>query len=119
MITTGTGTVSLKAQFQNPTDLIRSGASAVVRIPRNIDTALMVPQSATYQLQNKTFVYQVIENNRVLSIPVTGTSSNDGKYLVVTQGLKRGDKILLNGLNLKDSTVVVPQPVNADSLYGK
>ena len=119
MITTGTGTVSLKAQFQNPTDLIRSGASAVVRIPRNIDTALMVPQSATYQLQNKTFVYQVIENNRVLSIPVTGTASNDGKYLVVTQGLKRGDKILLNGLNLKDSTVVVPQPVNADSLYGK
>jgi membrane fusion protein, multidrug efflux system len=119
MITTGTGTVSLKAQFQNPTDLIRSGASAVVRIPRTIDTALMVPQSATYQLQNKTFVYQVIDSNRVLSIPITGTASNDGKYLVVTEGLKRGDKILLNGLNLKDSTVVVPQPVNADSLYGK
>ena len=119
MITTGTGTVSLKAQFQNPTDLIRSGASAIVRIPRTIDTALLVPQAATYQLQDKTFVYEVIDSNRVISMPVTGTSSNDGKYLVVTQGLKRGDKILLNGLNLRDSTIVIPRPVNADSLYGK
>jgi membrane fusion protein (multidrug efflux system) len=119
MITTATGTVSLKAQFQNPTNLIRSGASAVVRIPRTIDTALLVPQSATYQLQDKIFVYQVIENNRVISMPITGSATNDGKYLVVTQGVKRGDKILLNGFNLRDSTVVIPQSVNADSLYGK
>ena len=119
MITTSTGTVSLKAQFQNPTGLIRSGASAVVRIPRTIDTALLVPQSATYQLQDKVFVYQVVEGNRVISMPVTATATNDGKYLLVTQGVKRGDKILLNGFNLRDSTVVIPQPVNADSLYGK
>ncbi|HEV2479968.1 MAG TPA: efflux RND transporter periplasmic adaptor subunit [Puia sp.] len=119
MITTGTGTVSLKAQFQNPTNLIRSGASAVVRIPRNIDTALLVPQSATYELQDKRFVYLVIEGNKVISMPITGSATNDGKYIVATAGVKRGDKILLNGLNLHDSTVVIPQPVNADSLYGK
>jgi membrane fusion protein (multidrug efflux system) len=119
MITTGTGTVSLKAQFQNPTGLIRSGASAVVRIPRIIDTALLVPQSATYELQDKKFVYLVTEGNKVISMPVTGSATNDGKYIVVQQGVKRGDKILLNGFNLKDSTVVIPQPVNADSLYGK
>jgi membrane fusion protein, multidrug efflux system len=117
-INTGTGTVSLKAQFVNPTGLIRSGASTVVRIPRTIDTALLVPQSATYQLQNKIFVYLVIDSNRVISMPITGTPTNDGKYLVVTEGLKHGNKILLNGLNLRDSTVVIPRPVNADSLYG-
>ena len=119
MITTGTGTVSLKAQFQNPTALISSGASAVVRIPRTIDTALLVPQSATYQLQDKIFVYVVIDGNKVISMPITGTATNDGKYIVATQGVKRGDKILVNGFNLKDSTVVIPRPVNADSLYGK
>lgn len=117
-INTGTGTVSLKAQFVNPTDLIRSGASTVVRIPRTMDTALLVPQSATYQLQNKIFVYQVTDSNQVISMPITGTPTNDGKYLVVTEGLKHGDKILLNGFNLRDSTVVIPVPVNADSLYG-
>lgn len=118
-ISTGTGTVSLKAQFVNPTGLIYSGASAVVRIPRTIDTALLVPQSATYQLQDKTFVYLLIDGNRVISLPITATPTNDGKFLVVTEGLKSGNRILINGFNLRDSTVVNPRPVNADSLYGK
>lgn len=118
-ISTGTGTVSLKAQFANPTGLIRSGASTVVRIPRTIDTALLIPQSATYELQDKRFVYLLIADNRIISMPITSTATNDGKYLVVSAGLKNGDKILLNGFNLKDSTVVNPVPVNADSLYAK
>jgi membrane fusion protein, multidrug efflux system len=118
-ISTGTGTVSLKAQFSNPTGLIRSGASTVVRIPRTIDTALLVPQSATYELQDKRFVYLLIANNKVISMPITSTPTNDGKYLVVSAGVKRGDKILLNGFNLKDSTTVKPVPVNADSVYAK
>lgn len=119
MINTAAGTVSLKAQFVNPTGLIRSGASAVVRIPRTIDSGLLVPQSATYELQDKRFVYEVIAGNKVISMPVTGSATNNGKYIVVTQGLKPGTRILLNGLNLRDSTVVIPEPVNADSLYGK
>ena len=118
-ISTGTGTISLKAQFVNPTDLIRSGASAIVRIPRTIDTALLVPQSATYELQDKRFVYLLIDSNRIISAAITSTPTNDGKFLIVTEGLKRGDKILLNGFNLKDSTVVIPRPVKADSLYGQ
>src|SRR5581483_7699626 len=73
MINSAAGTVSLKAQFVNPTGLIRSGASAVVRIPRTIDSGLLVPQSATYELQDKRFVYQVIENNKVISMPITGS----------------------------------------------
>jgi membrane fusion protein, multidrug efflux system len=118
-ISTGTGTVSLKAQFVNPTGLIRSGASTVVRIPRTIDTALLVPQSAAYELQDKKFVYLLIDSNKVISMPIVSTPTNDGKFLVVSQGLKRGDRILINGFNIKDSTVVVPRPVNSDSLYGK
>lgn len=117
-ITTGTGTVSLKAQFANPTGLIHSGASTVVRIPRTIDTALLVPQSATYELQDKRFVYLLIPGNKVISMPITGSATNDGLYIVATSGVKRGDKILLNGLSLRDSTTVIPQPVNTDSFYG-
>ena len=110
--------MSLKAQFVNPTGIIHSGASAVVRLPRTIDTALLVPQSATYQLQDKIFVYLLIDDNRIISMPITATPTNDGKFLVVQKGLKRGDRILINGFNLRDSTIVVPRPVNADSLYG-
>jgi membrane fusion protein (multidrug efflux system) len=117
-ISAGTGTVSLKAQFVNPTGIIHSGASAIVRLPRTVDTALLIPQTATYELQDKRFVYLLIDNNRVVSTAITGTATNDGKFWVVQQGLKRGDRILLNGFNLKDSTVVIPRPANADSLYG-
>ena len=118
-IATGTGTVSFKAQFVNPTGIIHSGASAIVRIPRTIDTALLVPQMATYELQDKRFVYLLIDSNKVISMPITSTPTNDGKYMIVQSGLKKGDRILLNGLNLKDSTVVIPKPVNADSLYSQ
>jgi membrane fusion protein (multidrug efflux system) len=116
-VAAGAGTVSFKAQFANPTGLVHSGASAIVRIPRIIDSALLVPQSATYQLQDKTFVYLLITGNRIVSMPITSTPTNDGQWLVVTEGVKTGDRILLNGFNLKDSTVVIPRPVSADSLY--
>lgn len=117
-ISAGTGTVSLKAQFVNPTGIIHSGASAIVRLPRTVDTALLIPQTATYELQDKRFVYLLVDSNRVVSTAITGSATNDGKFWVVQEGLKRGDRILLNGFNLKDSTVVIPRPANADSLYG-
>lgn len=116
-ITTGTGTVSFKAQFVNPTGIIHSGASAIVRMPRTIDTALLVPQTATYELQNKQFVFLLTDSSRVMSTAIESTPTNDGRFLLVRNGLKRGDRILLNGFNIKDSTVVIPRPVNADSLY--
>ncbi len=116
-VTTGTGTVSFKAQFLNPTGIIHSGASAIVRLPRTIDTALLVPQTATYELQDKRFVYLLVDSNKIINTAIESTPTNDGKFLVVRSGLKRGDRIVLNGFNLKDSTVVIPRPVNADSLY--
>ena len=59
----------------------------------------------------------LISGNRIISMPITSTPTNDGQFLVVSEGLKKGDRILLNGFNLKDSTVVTPRPVSADSLY--
>ncbi|HEY0271739.1 MAG TPA: efflux RND transporter periplasmic adaptor subunit, partial [Chitinophaga sp.] len=79
LISTETGTASLKALFPNPQGEIRSGASATIRLPRVIDTALLVPQSATYELQNKRFVYVVLPNDMVLSTAVSAVPSNDGQ----------------------------------------
>jgi hypothetical protein len=39
-------------------------------------------------------------------------------FFIVQSGLKKGDQVLISGTNLKDSTLITPQPVNADSLYG-
>lgn len=117
LITTGTGTASFKATFPNPQGLIRSGASATVRIPRENDTALLVPQSATYELQDKVFVYKLTPDNKVLSTAIDSSPAGDGQLLIVRSGLSKGDRIVLNGFNLKDGTVIKALPVNADSLY--
>jgi len=117
LISTETGTASLKALFPNPQGIIRSGASATIRIPRQIDTALLVPQSATYELQNKQFVYLVRKDNTVVSTSINAVASSDGQFMIVQGGLSAGDRVLIGGSNLKDSTKIVPVPVNTDSLY--
>lgn len=116
-ITTGTGTASFKAVFSNPMGIMRSGASAIVRISRHNDTALLVPQSASYELQDKRFVYKVVPGNKVISTAIISTPSSDGQFLIIQSGLQKGDRVLLNGFNLKDSTEIVATPVNTDSLY--
>lgn len=116
LISTETGTISLKALFPNPNGIIRSGASATIRLPRIIDSAMLVPQSATYELQNKRFVYVVLPGDKVVSTAIAGVPSNDGQFMIVQQGLKNGDRVLIGGNNLKDSTKIIAKPANADSL---
>ena len=65
LVNVSTGSVAVRATFPNPVGLIRSGSSAMVRIPQTIDTALLVPQSATYQIQGKLFVYVAGADNTV------------------------------------------------------
>ncbi len=117
LITTETGTASFKAIFPNPQGIIRSGASATVRIPRTLDTALLIPQSASYELQDKRLVYTLTRDNRVLSTAIVSQPTNDGHFLIVQSGLKRGDRVVINGTNIKDSTQIIPRPVNTDSLF--
>ncbi|MFA5972457.1 MAG: efflux RND transporter periplasmic adaptor subunit [Lentimicrobiaceae bacterium] len=117
LINTETGSASFKAVFPNPLGIIHSGASAVVRVSSTIDSALLVPQSASYEIQDKRFVYTVTAENRVIGKSIVSQPTNDGQFLIVTAGLSKGDRILLSGSNLKDSTLVIPKPVNADSLY--
>jgi membrane fusion protein, multidrug efflux system len=118
LISTETGTATFKALFANPLGIIRSGASATVRIPTTIDSALVIPQSATYELQDKRLIYILGKDNRIASIGITTIPSDNGKYFIVSGGLKPGDKIVLEGLiGLKDNTQIVPIPVNADSVY--
>lgn len=119
LINTETGTASFKAIFPNPKGFLHSGASAVVRLTQRIDGALLVPQSASYELQDKHFVYALMPGNRVISREIESKPTNDGQFLIVSNGLRAGDKIVLNGTNLKDSTVIIPKYVREDSIYSQ
>ncbi|WP_290307778.1 efflux RND transporter periplasmic adaptor subunit [Mucilaginibacter flavus] len=119
LINTATGAANVRADFVNPRGLIRSGSSAVVRIPNIVKSALLVPESATYELQDKRFVYVVDAQNKIKNVAIQVMDNTADLFYVVTQGLKAGDKIVLESSgNLQDGTVIKTNEVSAASVYG-
>ena len=112
IVTTGTGTVVLRADFPNDRGLLRSGGSATVMVPITLAQVVVIPQSATYELQNKTFVYKVV-NGKAQSAPVTLYRLNNGTEYVVEEGLQPGDVIIAEGAGL------VKEGVNVNIKQGK
>ncbi|MCW3463438.1 efflux RND transporter periplasmic adaptor subunit [Chitinophaga nivalis] len=109
LINTETGTVNFRATFPNPAGLIRSGGSAVVRIPQQHTAALLIPKKATYELQGKYFVFTVDKNNVVKSTEVMPEQAATPDYYVISAGLKTGDRVVADGIgSLQDGTTIQP-----------
>lgn len=118
LINTQTGSVSVRATFPNPYNIIRSGSSGSVRIPFTVDSAILVPQKSTYEIQGKKFVYLLSDSGTVNSAEITILQNSGGQFFVVTEGLKPGDKIVLEGVaTLREGTKIKPGAINEDSLY--
>lgn len=110
LISTETGSATFKAVFPNRQGLIRSGSSAVVRIPEIRDSVYIIPQSASYELQDKLFVYTVGDDNKVISTALTVVPSDDGKHFLVTDGLAAGDKVVVEGIaSLREGAEIIPR----------
>jgi membrane fusion protein (multidrug efflux system) len=104
-----TGAITLRANFENPQGLLRSGNTGKIRLSLQHKDVLKVPQSATIEVQDKVFVFAVADSNKVkkTAITVVGKSGND--YLI-KDGLKVGDKIVLSGFDhLQDGAVIHPE----------
>ncbi len=119
LISTETGSATFKAVFPNKNGLIRSGSSANVRVPESKDSALIVPQSATYELQDKRFIYTVGSENKVSAVSFNSIPSDDGQYFIVTEGLKPGDRVVVEGINsLRNGVEISPRDTNIVRLTG-
>ena len=107
IIDTQTGSSNMRATFENPNRLLRSGGSGVIMIPMKNDHAILVPQKATYEIQDKKFVYVLNDDSTVTSTEITIASIDNGKEYMVTSGLKAGDRIVTEGVNtLKDGMTI-------------
>ncbi|RYY29652.1 MAG: efflux RND transporter periplasmic adaptor subunit [Sphingobacteriaceae bacterium] len=106
-----TGSIDLRAKFPNPGKLLRHGASAKLYIPTKIEDAVMVPQKSVFEIQDKSYVYVVGQDNKLHMknfVPLTRFSD----YYIVKSGLKTGEKILFEGAqNARDGMLIKPQPV--------
>ncbi len=110
LVDPGTGSFSMRATFPNPNGLIRSGYSATVQLPDNLEDVIVIPQAASYEMQGKVLVYVIGKDNKVKSTEVKVEELPDGLTYAVTSGLKPGDKVVVEGIGLlKDDTQVVPK----------
>ncbi len=117
-INTQTGSSGFRASFVNPEGLLRNGSSGTVRVSRTVAKALLVPQSATYELQGKQFLYTLGPGNKVHNTQITVRPTPDGQFYVVQTGLKAGQTVVLEGVNgLKDNGQIKPRPARADSVF--
>lgn len=98
-VDSSTGAVTLRATFPNPDHLLRDGGSATIIVPTHREQSIVVPQEATYELQNRTFVYRVI-NGKTKATPVKLFSQNNGHEYIVEDGLNVGDTIIAEGAGL-------------------
>lgn len=94
-----TGTVSVRAVFPNPGHILRSGGAGNVLMPYKKRDCIIIPQEATYELQDKIFVYKVV-NGKTESAMITVFPIDDGKEYIVESGLQKGDTIIAEGAGL-------------------
>lgn len=94
-----TGAVSLRATFPNPEHMLRDNSSATVLFPYEQKEVLVIPQEATFEIQDKIFAYKVV-GGKAVSTQIEVYPVNDGKEYIVTQGLALGDSIIAEGAGL-------------------
>lgn len=107
-INQSTGTIKIRAAFDNPNELLTNGNSGKIRLPIEYKDAIVVPQSATFEQQKDIIIYKLDKDNKVKAtlIKIEGVVNN---LYVVKSGLNIGDKIVVNGVSkLRNGVTINP-----------
>lgn len=107
---TKTGSAKMSAMFKNPKQILRSGNTGIVLIPKIIPDALLVPQTATYELQDKKFVYVLNDSNVTVNRQIEVEPLTYNQNYIVTKGLKAGDRVVIEGIgsSVKNNMKIIP-----------
>ena len=111
------GAITFRATFPNAERLLRSGITGKVRIPQTNAGLLPVPQTSTYEIQDRIFVFVVGDSSKVVGrqLHIVGKTTD---YYLVDKGVQPGDKIVFAGMDrLTDGAVISPQLLSTDSLF--
>ena len=96
VVDSSTGSVSARAVFPNADGLLLSGSTGSVVIPSEMKQVIVIPQSATYEIQDKTYAWRLVHGKAESTI-ITVLPTSDGTHYVVTSGLAVGDVIVAKG----------------------
>lgn len=103
-----TGTIAFRAKFPNPKRVLKHGATGKVVLTNEIQDAIIVPQKAVFEIQDRNYVYVVNEENTV-TMRSFMPKARFSHYYVVEQGIEAGEKLVYEGIqNLRDGMLVNP-----------
>lgn len=106
VIEQSTGTVGLRALFDNPDQILRDGGNGSLVISTLHEDVIVIPKVATYEIQNKIFAFKVIDG-KASSAEITVMPNDNGQEYIVTRGLSQGDVIIAEGAGLlREGTVI-------------
>jgi len=109
VIDTSTGSVSLRAAFPNPNGLLHSGGAGNIILPSIYKDCIAVPQAATFELQDKVYVYKVVDG-KAASAMIDVEKISNGREYIARAGLVPGDVIVAEGVGLlREGTPIVPK----------
>jgi len=94
-----TGSVILRAKFNNSSHLMRNGSNGTIVMRSVLENVIVIPQEATFEIQDKIFVYKVVDG-KAKSTVIEVRPHENGKEYVVNKGLKVGDVIIAEGAGL-------------------
>ena len=110
-----TGTASVRALFKNTNSMLRSGSTGQILVPQPSKDLLIIPQKATYEIQDRVYVYLVNDSSKAVATNITVSPVNDGQTYIVNSGLKVGDVIVTEGVGTSVRAGTLIQPRNASA----
>lgn len=114
VIDTSTGTATLRAAFTNANGLLHSGSTGNIIMPNIRKGCIVVPQSATFDVQDKIFVFKAIDG-KASSAAIEVEKISNGKEYIVKSGLTAGDVIVAEGVGLlREGTPITPKTPAAE-----
>lgn len=114
-----TGSIAFRARFDNPKNLLKHGSSGKIRMNQAITNALLIPQKAAFELQDKLFVFVVGADNKVQMRAIVLKLRLPQLY-VVQSGLSASDRILYEGIQtVKEGDQIEPQEVSGPQVMAQ
>ena len=115
---TSTGTAQVRAAFPNTSNMLHSGANGNVEVPVFYKDVIVIPQAATFELQDKVLVYKVVDG-KAQSANIEVAPNNNGTEYIVTNGLSVGDVIIAEGAGLVREGTPVGTANQANATQGE
>lgn len=114
-----TGSIAFRARFPNPNKILKHGSTGKIILTNRIRNAIIIPQKAVFEIQDRSFVYVVDDNNQV-EMRSFVPRARFSHYYIVESGLEAGERLVFEGIqNIKNGMTIQPKIMASDEEAGE